>query len=455
MTIKKTVGLLVGDELDWPDTIEALWGRLGPRIEWRGETYEIEIRRLRIDPFSLRHPSKYDLVIDRLAYWHYQPREWLKKAALLDKTYLLNNPFTFQSMEKHSAYCAAIRLGLNVPETWLIPPKQGPQSYAEKYRRTAARYHDFFDLARIAEHIGYPLFMKPFDGGGWRDVTRIEDRDKLFRAYDASGQSVMHLQQGINDYDVFTRSLAIGPQVMSLKFNPEKPHHARYSIDHDFLPPEEGRQVRIITKLINAFFRWDFNSCETIHKDGVVYPIDFANACPDVAVHSLHYYYPWAMKALLAWSLFCVITGRKFHLALTPEDYFAVGDSEMSYEEKLGAYEALADRHFQRAEFEAFRAEQLAGLDGAMWELVQAPDFDRILTQTLDDTFPAHERQAFFRHYKGLLMHWVQSTAKHWGPKSAEGESAEGAAAEAEAAPAGAAEAKPVESAVSEDAAQE
>lgn len=435
--IKKTIGLLVGDELDWPDAFEALARRLGSRFSYRGQTYEVEVRRLRIDPFSLRHPSKYDVVIDRLAYWHFTPREWLKKAALVNDTYLLNNPFTFQSMEKHSAYCAMIRLGLHIPETWLVPQKQGPEAYKEKYRRTAERYHDLFDLGEVAEKVGgYPLYMKPFDGGGWRDVTRIKDRQMLLKAYDASGQTLMHLQQGINDYDVFCRSLAIGPQVMSLRFAPEKPHHARYVIDHGFLSPEHGREVRIITKLINAFFRWDFNSCETIHKDGVVHPIDFANACPDIAVTSLHYYFPWAIKALLSWSLFCTLTERPMRIALDPKPFFEVGDSDRSYQEKLTAYEALADEHFQKAQFAEFCEEVLGEIDAAMWDVIQSPEFDEILETTVQGIFPPHEHKAFYYHFKGLLGHWVQSHAKGAPGEAADGEAtAEAASAEAEAAP--------------------
>ena len=72
-----------------------------------------------------------------------------------------------------------------------------------------------------------------------------------------------------------------------------------------------GTEAVTIAQTVNAFFRWEFNSCEMLVKDGVVYPIDYANACPDVAVTSLHYYFPWAMKALLKWSVFCVATGRK------------------------------------------------------------------------------------------------------------------------------------------------
>ena len=115
---------------------------------------------------------RHALVIDRLAYWYYVPREWLKKVALMDGVYLLNNPFTFQSMEKHSAYCAMMRLGLKVPETWLLPHKEPPDN--PRFPYTAAKYNLPFDLEEVAGQVGYPLYMKPFDGGavGRRDADR-------------------------------------------------------------------------------------------------------------------------------------------------------------------------------------------------------------------------------------------------------------------------------------------
>ena len=243
----KTIGLLLGDENDWPSAIEKLAQRF-EKIQYQGNTYQFSVDRIRIHPFDLRQSTRYNVVIDRLAWWNYQLREWLKKVSLMDGVYLLNNPFTFQSMEKHSAYVAMLRLGLNIPETWLIPPKSGPDT--EKFRVTAERYHDFFDLDAIAEQIGYPLYMKPFDGGGWRGVSRIDNPTELKAAYDASGQTLMHLQAGLDNFDVFVRSLAIGPQVISLNYDPSQPMHARYQIDHDFLSEEKGREARIITKTI-------------------------------------------------------------------------------------------------------------------------------------------------------------------------------------------------------------
>jgi hypothetical protein len=109
---KHLIGLLLGAEEDWPTALEALIAGLGPITGPGGTRHEITTERLTIEPFNLRDPVRQDLVIDRLAHWYYHPREWLKKAALMDDVYLLNSPFTFQSMEKHSAYCALIRLGM-------------------------------------------------------------------------------------------------------------------------------------------------------------------------------------------------------------------------------------------------------------------------------------------------------------------------------------------------------
>ena len=247
-------------------------------------------------------------MIDRLAYWYYHPREWLKKVALMDDVYLLNSPFTFQSMEKHAAYCAMMRLGLHVPTTVLVPYKN-PLDHA-KYVYTAERYNQPFDLDSLAENVGYPLFMKPYDGGAWRGVSLIRDADELHRAYDESGEMLMHLQAAVEGYDVFARSLSIGAETMVMNFDPDQPMHGRYSVEHGFLSPEVGAEVVTIGRVVNAFFRWEFNSCETLVTDEV-HPIDYANACPDVAITSLHYYFPWAMKALVKWAVFCTVTERK------------------------------------------------------------------------------------------------------------------------------------------------
>ena len=121
-------------------------------------------------------------MIDRLAWWYDLPRAWLKKVSLVDDVYLLNNPFTFQAMEKHSAYCALMRLSIRVPETWLIPHKVPPDN--PRFQPTAERYNAQFDLEEIGARIGYPLYMKPFDGGQWVGVSRVSSPEELRARYD-------------------------------------------------------------------------------------------------------------------------------------------------------------------------------------------------------------------------------------------------------------------------------
>jgi hypothetical protein len=405
------IGLLLGTEEDWPTAFEAITRRLGDVVDGEGRTHQYDVERITIEPFDLRSKPRHALVIDRLAYWYYVPREWLKKAALTHDIYLLNSPFTFQSMEKHAAYCAMMRLGLKVPDTVLIPYKNPPEH--AKYAYTAAKYNQPFDLEAIAESIGYPLFMKPYDGGAWVGVSQIRNRDELHRAYDESGQRLMHLQKAVAGYDVFARSLSIGAETMVMKFDADQPMHARYSVAHNFLDAETGQETITIGRLVNAFFRWEFNSCETLIKGGEVYPIDYANACPDVAITSLHYYFPWAMKALVKWSVFCTATGRKPRYDLDTRRYFDIADREdLSYGEKLAAYRKLADDYFEVDRYGDFCASRLGHIDEIVVEWIRSPEFDQLLIETVRSTFPSHEHDHFIAHYRGLLSAWADDEEK-------------------------------------------
>ncbi len=402
------LGLLLGTEEDWPSAFEQLVRRLDPALTVGGDTHRYDVERITVEPFDLRQPSRYALVVDRLAYWYYVPREWLKKVALLDDVYLLNNPFTFQSMEKHAAYCAMIRLGLKVPETWLVPHKQPPDN--PRFPYTAAKYNKPFDIRDAARAVGYPLYMKPYDGGAWVGVTRIKDDVDLHRAYDESGQRLMHLQASVEGFDVFARSLSIGAETMVMKFAPDRPMHDRYSVSHGFLSPETGSEVVTIGKIVNAFFRWEFNSCETLVRGTEVHPIDYANASPDVAVTSLHYYFPWAIESLVAWCIFCTVSGRA-SLRLEPitRDYFEVGDrDDLSYEDKLATYRELADAYFEVDRYRDFCDSRLAHVDELVLEWISSAEFDELLVDTCRSTYPAHEQERFIGHFRGLVGQWVK-----------------------------------------------
>ncbi|HXZ99505.1 MAG TPA: hypothetical protein VEK76_04070 [Candidatus Binatia bacterium] len=406
MPTRHLIGLLLGVEEDWPGAFEGLVRRAGLRIRHRGETHELATERITIEPFNLRARPRYSLVIDRLGWWYDLPREWLKKVALMDGVYLLNNPFTFQAMEKHTAYCAMIRLGLEVPETWIVPHKQ-PPAENPRFSGMAARYMQLFDLDEVAARVGYPLYMKPFDGGAWVGVTRVAGPAELHRAYDDSGRRLMHLQASIENYEVFVRSLSVGAETMVMRYDPSRPLHDRYSVSHGFLDADAGSQAVTVSRLVNAFFRWELNSCEMLVRDGHVHPIDYANASPDLAITSLHYYFPWAIRALLRWCAFCLVTGRRMRVDQDTTRYFAVADrSELDQYQKLAAYRRMADAYFEMERYQSFCARHLAHLDEVVVGFFRGPELDRVLVDTVRDTFPAHEHEGFIAHYRGLIAQW-------------------------------------------------
>jgi hypothetical protein len=413
--VRHLVGLLLGTEEDWPRAFEFLLRSLGPVCDDAGRRHVFDTERLTIEPFSLRAKPRTGLVIDRLSYWYYHPREWLKKAALMDDVYLLNSPFTFQAMEKHAAYCAMIRLGLKVPETVLVPYKN-PVDH-DKYAFTSQRYNQQFDLDAVAEQVGYPMYMKPYDGGGWRGVTRVNNPAELHRAYDESGGMLMHLQASVQGYDAFARALSIGAETMVTRFDPGKPMHERYQVDYEFLEPAAGTEVVTISRVVNSFFRWEFNSCEMLVKGDDVYPIDYANACPDVSVTSLHYYFPWAMRTMVKWTVFCLATGRLPRIDQDTRCYFDISDrDDLDYGQKLAEYRRLADAYFDVDAYRDFGEKHLPDIDRRVLDWVSGPAFDQLLTDTVRSTYPAHEQEQFVAHFRGLVGLWVNDETSRLSP---------------------------------------
>ncbi len=183
--VTRRIGLSLGADLCWPICYEEVLRRLDLALHLDGDVVRFETDRVIIEPFDLRQPTRYDLVVDRLTHWYTTSREWIKKAILTDGLYVFNNPWAIQSMEKHTSYCAMIRLGMPIPATAMVPPKHyEPKADLEV---TLARYARLFDLGEVGRNVGYPLFVKPYDGGGWAGVRRVDDEQQLHQAYDESG----------------------------------------------------------------------------------------------------------------------------------------------------------------------------------------------------------------------------------------------------------------------------
>ncbi len=405
--ITRRIGLSLGADLCWPLCYEHVLRDLDLAIRRGGDTIRVEAERVTIKPYSLTAPCHYDVVIDRLTHWFHPAREWIKKSVTMDGLYVLNNPWSVQSMEKHTSYCAMMRLGMPVPTTWMIPPKEYVEDATPDLKTTLQRYARLFNLGGIGSEIGYPAFMKPYDGGGWRSVTRVKDPKEALAAYDKSGTSVMHLQAEVPGWDQFVRCVGFGPQIRFVRYDPSAPLHDRYTMDEDFLSDADREHLRKVTLVINAFFGWEFNSCEALRAGGVWHPIDFANACPDSQVTSVHYHFPWLVSAYLRWSIYCAVTKRPMRVNLDWAPFFKIADrDDLSYEDKLDQYAAIAERRFDTARFEAFCAKHLQHLDEVVWRFFGTEAAHEAIRQKVATLYPAHEQERFTELFWQRVQTW-------------------------------------------------
>jgi hypothetical protein len=407
--VTRRIGLSLGADICWPLCYEAILKKLDLSIEWQGDRVGLEVERVTIEPFDLRQPCRYDVVLDRLTHWYHTSREWIKKAILMDGLYVLNNPWSVQSMEKQTTYCAMMHLGMPIPETWMVPPK----SYEPlpDLQSTLRSYAKLFDVGSIGRSLGFPIFMKPYDGGGWKGVSKIDSEQVLRQRYEESGKLVMLLQKAVHPFDRFVRCIGLGPQTHIVRYEPGAPLHDRYTMDRDFVTKEEESLLRDTTLTINAFFGWDFNSCEALHKDGTWYPIDYANPCPDSQVTSLHYHFPWLVKANVRWSVFCAVTKRPMRRTLDWGPFYEIAARpEMPYRERLRAYAAVAEARLETDRFQEFCARHLPHLDEVAWEFFGTQAAKDAVRAKVAALFPAHEIEMFTELFWNRVQAWRADT---------------------------------------------
>ncbi len=405
--VTRKIGLSLGADLCWPKCYEEILGKLNLEVEHEGDNVRFDVERVTIEPYSLEKQCKYDVVIDRLTHWYHTSREWIKKSILMDGLYVYNNPWSLQSMEKQTTYCAMMKLGLPVPETWMVPPKSyDPNPDLDV---TLERYAQMFDLGEIGDKIGYPMFMKPYDGGAWKGVSRIDDADALRETYEESGTFLMHLQKSVEGFDRFVRCIGIGPQFLLISYDPAAPLHARYEMKLDFVDEEEKTLLEDMAMTINSFFGWDFNSCESLHRNGTWYPIDFANACPDSQVTSLHYFFPWLVMANIRWSTFCAATKKKMNMDLNWEPYWEIMRQDLPYRERLAAYAAIGHKRMETDRFQEYCDKNLQHLEEQTHEFFGTDLAKDTIRQKVVALFPEHEVESFTEHFWQRIQNWRQS----------------------------------------------
>jgi hypothetical protein len=259
------IGLLVGRESTFPS---ALLGEINSRQ--RGVTAEY----VKIGGVRMAEPCDYDVIIDRISHEVPFYRAYLKNAVLAGAK-VINNPFWWTADDKFFNYALATRLGIAVPRTILLPQKDYKDGVVSESLRNL-KYP--LDWQQIIDHVGLPAFIKPYDGGGWRGVSKVSTPEELIEKYDQSGTDCMVLQQFI-PFDHYVRSYCIGRKdVLPMPYDPIA---RRYLVVSDYLEPTLEERLRRETILINEALGYDINTVEFAILDGTPYAIDYMNPAPD------------------------------------------------------------------------------------------------------------------------------------------------------------------------------
>jgi glutathione synthase/RimK-type ligase-like ATP-grasp enzyme len=272
----RTIGILVGRERSFPEALAA-------EVEKRNAG--VVARMAEVEATRFDQPPPYDVLLDRISHdvTCYQP---YLKLAVLNGVRVVNNPFWRIADDKFFNAALAKKLGVAVPRTILLPSKE----YGEDITEGSLRNLKWVDWEGIAKDLGFPMFLKPHWGGGWRDVTKVSSMEELHRAYDKSGRLTMIVQEEIR-WTQYVRCIVIGgEQVRPALWDPRKGHFERYTHAAQSMAPLSPELTQRVTqdarKLCQAL-GYDMNTVEFAIRDGVPYAIDFMNSAPDLDVSSL------------------------------------------------------------------------------------------------------------------------------------------------------------------------
>lgn len=237
---------------------------------------------VKIEKVMQGEPTDYAVIIDRISQDVPFYRAYLKNAALTG-TAVINNPFWWSADEKFFNNCLATKIDVPVPKTVILPSRELPADTSDQSFSNLAFP---LDWDNIFNYVGFPAYMKPFAGGGWKNVYKVLDADDLFNKHAETGELVMLLQEEIV-FDEYYRCYCIGGKhVRIMPYEPRNPHHLRYQAD--FSPsPERYKLMEDIVLRINLYLGYDFNTVELALRDGVPYAIDFCNPAPDAEIRSV------------------------------------------------------------------------------------------------------------------------------------------------------------------------
>ena len=263
------IGILCGREYSFPPAFIE-------RVNQLGAAHGITAEMAKLGGTKMDEPAEYRVIVDRISH-EVEYYRGAMKHAVLQGTYVINNPFWWTADDKYFNYSVMAKLGCAIPRTVLLPQKGYPADVdltSESLRNM--KYP--IDWDELLDYVGRPAILKPYSGGGWKHVYKVNDRKELLAAYDLTAPYPMTLQQFIH-FDQYVRCFTFGKtDITPVVYDVTE---RRYLIDHNYLAPATGARVVRDAQMINMALGYEMNTIEFAIQDGVPYAIDYLNPAPD------------------------------------------------------------------------------------------------------------------------------------------------------------------------------
>ena len=283
----KKIGILFGKENTFPP---ALVERINS-MKVDGVMAEF----VKLGGVKMAEPCGYRVIIDRISQDIEFYRAFLKNAALTG-TIVINNPFWWTADDKYFNYALATKLGVAIPPTVILPHREHPPDTSEQSMRNLDYPLNWDD---IFGYVGFPAFLKPYDGGGWKHVYKVDSQSEFFERYNETGNLCMTLQRGVN-FEEYFRCYVIGQEkVHIMRYDPKAAHHERYVKGNP--QPEPALRDRIVKDSLTLCraLGYDLNTVEFAVEGGIPYAIDFMNPAPDADLKSVgEENFEWVVQAV-------------------------------------------------------------------------------------------------------------------------------------------------------------
>jgi len=274
VTVKK-IGVMFGMENTFPHALVEKINSM--RVD------DVKAEFVKLGGVKMADPSGYRVIIDRISQDIPFYRAYLKNA-VLSGSIVINNPFWWSADDKFFNYALASKLGIAIPPTVILPHHKHPEGTTDLSMRNLIyplNWEEIFD------YVGFPAFLKPYSGGGWKHVYKIHSPEEFFHHYNQTGDLCMTLQHGV-EFKEYFRCYVVGQEkVHIMHYDPKAPHHERYVKNPAPAEPKLLERVIKDSQTLCRALGYDLNTVEFAVEDGVPYAIDFLNPAPDADIHSV------------------------------------------------------------------------------------------------------------------------------------------------------------------------